>query len=235
MRSHTTLSVAIVLGAIALMACATGYGQVNLAVNGGFEDPPDTTMNVDNTVTDWNLLLDTSRAQFYNHTSPALPTTAGGSWSLWLKTFEKAGGGATQTVPVVVPGHSYTLTAQMLFEGSVPNITGLDMFLSIQYQDALANNVGAADVTHINNTTVTTSANGNNTWTPYSVSGTVPAGATQALVEIGWLGGGTVPGQQSAFADDVTFTAGVPEPASLGLIGLGSLALLIRRRHGSVA
>jgi len=227
MRDHLSLPTVLLSGAVALMASVTAFGQ-NLVTNPGFELPPDTTTNVDNTVTGWNLLLDTSRAQFYNHTPGALPAAQGGGWSLWLKTFEAAGGGATQDVPVVA-GQPYTLTAQMLFEPSYPNIPGIDTFLQLQFKDG-GTAVGSPDVLHILPTAVTA----DKTWSPFSITGTAPAGATQVEAEIGWANGSAVPGQQGAFADDVTLTT-IPEPASLCLISVCGAALLIRRRNARLA
>lgn len=228
MRHPLRLPAVLSSAAACVMACASAFGA-NLLTNPGFELPPDTSMNVDNTVTGWNLLLDTSRAQFYNHTPGALPAAQGGSWSLWLKTFESAGGGATQTVPVTA-GTTYNFTALMLFEPSYPNIPNIDSFVQMQFQDSMGNNVGSADVTHINKATVVADKM---TWTPYSVVGTAPAGATQVQVEVGWANGSGVTGQQSAFADDVSLT--IPEPASLGLLSLCGLGLLVRRRNAKAA
>ena len=225
MRYHLTFAAFLSTCALSLMLCVPASGQVNLLTNSGFELPPDPTNQVDNTVTDWTLLLDTSRATFYNH-------TAGGSWSLWLKSFEAAGGGATQTVPIVT-GQTYTLTADMLFEPSYPNIPGIDSFLSLQFQDASGTNVGDAFVNHIDPASVTA----NKTWSPFSITGTAPAGATQVLAEIGWANGSTVTGQQSAFADDASLVQGgaIPEPAGVGLIALGGIGLLARRRTAKTA
>jgi hypothetical protein len=71
-------------------------------------------------------------------------------------------------------------------------------------------------------------------WEPYSVTGVAPAGTVSAELLIGWANGGLDgnTGGQSAFADDQTFTATVvPEPATLGLLSLGGMALLARRRN----
>lgn len=228
MRHPLCLAAVLLIAGVALTACPNGFAA-NLLTNPGFEDPPDKTMNVDTTVTGWNLLLDTGRAQFYNHTPGALPTNMGGSWSLWLKSFEAAGGGATQTVPVTA-GTTYNFTALMLFEPSYPNIPNIDSFVQMQFQDSGGHAVGSADVTHINKATVVADKT---TWTPYSVVGTAPAGASQVQVEVGWANGSGVTGQQSAFADDASLT--VPEPASLCLFSLCAAGLLVRRRNGGLA
>jgi hypothetical protein len=44
-------------------------------------------------------------------------------------------------------------------------------------------------------------------------------------------GGGDSPqGPQNMFFDNITYTSAIPEPASLGLLGLGAVALMARRR-----
>lgn len=77
-----------------------------------------------------------------------------------------------------------------------------------------------------------------NTWSQITLAnpGTVPVGATAAFVEIVQAigpinpGGGLFPG--TVLIDDVVlFGEAIPEPSSIALLGLGSVALLARRRR----
>jgi hypothetical protein len=77
---------------------------------------------------------------------------------------------------------------------------------------------------------------GSSPWIPYYLTATAPAGANEAVLYVGWNNGGTDgnTGSQSAFADDEHFAV-VPEPASLGLLSIGAVGLLVRRRNAAKA
>ncbi len=91
-------------------------------------------------------------------------------------------------------------------------------------------------------TTYSAAAGGINSWADYSVTAAAPAGANEAVLYIGWnnggadaaAGGNTNNGQSSAFADDAQFTV-VPEPATIGLLSIGAVGLLARRRSAAKA
>jgi len=180
-------------------------------------------------------------------------------WSFWIQTFTQSGF-ASQPIAASA-GTNYTFSSQFSFQdGSgpgmgynattlanqteasppAPNSGDLFSYIQIKYENA-SGGVLATDTTKIAAGSVTTYAPPGsqiNAWAPYSASGLAPAGTTQALLTIGWqnggLDGGT--GAQSAFADDAVFApTAVPEPASIGLISLGGLALLGRRRRAKTA
>ncbi len=70
-------------------------------------------------------------------------------------------------------------------------------------------------------------------WAPYSVTAVAPPGTVEAVLTIGWENGGLDgnTGYQSAFADDETFIANVPEPATASLLASLATSILARRRH----
>lgn len=240
------------VGGIAGLFLAVAPLHAQTVVNPNFELPDDGASGTDGTATGWTL----NPAVGDNYTNPGArcqfdtPTPSGGTWSLWLQTFVQFGS-ATQLVPAVQAGTDYNFSAQMAFE--VPgynNVTlanqasdsksqdtgSLESYLGIQYENGSGQNVGLPTYTLIPAGSITAAAGTNSdksatNWAPYSVSALAPAGATQALVEIGWINGGLDgnTGGQSAFATSTSFTA-VPEPASLSMIGMGGMALLARRR-----
>jgi len=255
MRSSAILKAAVLGSSVCLLLSARNAGAQTV-LNPGWELTPDANgYGTDSTVASWTMdpTVQTNgtagnpgfRDSFYNN-------TPGGNSSFWIQTFESSGD-AFQNVPGVTPGLTYTFGSQMLFElgsGStegagngfdaitvannpgnpaatppVPaNTAPIKVYLQMLFKNA-ANHVIAIDETDIGPTVTL-----DRTWAPYSVSGVAPAGATSVTLDIGWANGGGDggTGSQSAFADDATLN--VPEPASIGLLGMGGMALLARRR-----
>jgi len=234
MRKSVGLKAALVGGSAAclLLSAASLHAQIT---NPGWESPTNTAGGTDTNATGWTMTAsgepgtNGNRDTFYANS---------GSWSYWLQDFETSGS-STQSIPGIVAGTNYNFTSQMLFElGSgttvgvtdgYDNIPGENSYLQMQFTNTLGTPIGSADVTNIPSGSVTL----NRVWAPYSVTGVAPAGATRVVLSIGWTGGagdgGT--GSQSAFADDVTLTTVVPEPATLSVLGLGAVGLMVRRRR----
>jgi len=173
----------------------------NLLVNAGFESPTDLAGTTSSTCSGWTFKADCQRASFHNN-------TAGGRWSIWEKTFEPAGGGVTQNVSATA-GSMYNLTVQQWFE---PNFatSGATSQLGLIWLDGSNTPVGTANYTNI----PATAAPPTNVWTPYSVSGTAPAGATQVQVFLGWTDGTPGAQQISAFFDDADLEGAGTPPAN---------------------
>jgi hypothetical protein len=257
MRRTTGLKAALFGGAVTLVLSA-GRLHAQTVGNPNFELPADGASGTDTVATPWTL----DPAVGDDYTNPGqrcqfdTPTPSGGTWSLWLQTFVQSGD-AQQVVTGITPGTNYALSAQMGFQdGSAagqgynavtqanqagdPNtkVTGdLYSYLEIQYESHNGTAIGAPDILQIpaGSVGVYNGSNGATPWIPYSVSGIAPAGATQADVVIGWQNGGLDgnTGGQSAFATSVGLTAVVPEPATLSMLAIGSLALFARRRAKS--
>jgi hypothetical protein len=212
MRSQFSSNAARLSGAVALVAAtmALPVKAANLLLNPGFESPTDTSTNVDSTATGWNFILDCQRATFYNNT-PA------GEWSVWLKTYEAAGGGIFQDVPVVA-GSNYNLTAQFLFESAFPSIPGGTVDLQLMWLDSGGNPIGTPAINTIQASSVTTTGS----FIPETVSGIAPAGSAQVQVEFDWSNGSTVIGQQSAFVDDADLEGAGTPPSQFQWAATGS-------------
>jgi hypothetical protein len=190
MRGGIGLNRRSVCGGIGLVVLGAAWPVhgANLLVNPGFEAPA-APPAVNSDVSGWTFVFDAQREHFVNH-------TPGGTFGIWGKTFQPAGGGIFQNVGITA-GANYSLTSQIYFESAYPT-TSATTQLQLTWMDAGNNPVGSAAVLNIAPASVTTTG----AWTPFTLNGTAPAGASQVQVFLGWNGGGTVTGAQSIFFDD---------------------------------
>jgi len=244
------------LTGLCLAMAAVSNGQV--IINPGWESPANSAGGTDTNVTGWAMSPAPNPAQGY--TNPGYRdsfynNTPSGMWSFWLQTFTYQGS-ASQIVAGITAGNTYSFTSQMLFElgnytpggpatgynavtlanqggqpNPSPNTGDLYSYISMQYLDHFGNPISGA---HFETDIVAGSVTLNKTWSPYSVTGLAPSGATQVQLMIGWINGGQDGGTggQSAFADDAMLAV-VPEPSTFALLGLGLLpiARMLRRRN----
>ena len=254
MRHRMTKLAATAAGC--LMSAGALHAQTVL--NGNFALPLDTSDSTSTTATNWSMSPAGTnlgqRATFHQNA---------GEWAFWEQTFEPSGTATqtVSAVTAGVNYNLSALMAFELGAANSTGANGfnavnttnnpsnpgpLTAYMSMQFQTAGSVNVGAADVLNITAGTIPTGDNANNfangpataapPWLTESISGIAPAGAAQVLVTLGWLNGGSDggTGSQSAFVTDVAIApVAIPEPASLGVLTLGGLALLARRRTGS--
>jgi hypothetical protein len=205
---------AVLLGAIGLAVSA--HAQ-NVLTNPGFETGTATGNGDVGGAPGWTTFGNVFNTSAPNP-SPVGPHAGTGA----LKEFGTFPGvsGAFQEVPAS-PGQIWTATGFGLNASSDPMQTGNFGELKISFHNA-GGEIQGFDGTHIDINTP------QNVWTPLLTTGTAPAGTTSVQIFALFVQPATAGG--SAFFDDVS--AVVPEPASLGMLGIGTLALLRRRQRG---
>jgi len=225
MRVSVSRRAAAIGGAIGLFFAA---GANAALLNGDWENPLDTTNSTSTTADNWTM-SDAVGATFTNPGQRAVfrNETPGGRWAFWMQSFTLRGD-ATQTVSSgIVPGSPHRFATNMRFENNVPvTLTGTYYSVQMQFLDGGSNPVGPTYGTFVHNTSL---AGQTEQWLPVSVDGVAPPSATQVRVKIAWDGNGGSGGAISGFADTSTFEV-IPEPASLGILALGGLGLVARRR-----
>jgi hypothetical protein len=179
-------------GALGLLAlgAALPAGAANLLLNPGFEAPPDAGQ-VSTDVVGWTLVNDAARANFQNH-------TPGGTYMLWGKAWQSAGGGAFQDV-AVTGGGSYSISSFMYFEAGYPATLSITQ-MGVTWLNSGGTPVGTPSFLNIDPTMtpVTTGS-----WQPFSFTATAPAGAVTGRYFLGWMGPSMDNGgAQSVFFDD---------------------------------
>jgi len=193
-----------------------------------------------------NLLSDGS-FEGVNASSGDVPMSSGGPWSGWnnwvapyssyytasvpaeagsqvAKTFSGPNAGVYQTVSGTA-GTTYTASAYFENYSGDPMAAAETDDVRIIFEDASSNTL-ATDVS----SSVVSNATAPNTWTQLSVTGLAPANTAKVEV-MGFFNNPNYAGG-SLFMDNADLEAApVPEPASIGLLGLSVAGLLRRRRH----
>jgi hypothetical protein len=182
----------------------------NLLINGGFENPADTSgATSDFTATGWNFTGPAiARASYHNN-------TPGGIWSVWMQPYNVISSTLSKVTQIyggpVTAGSTYTLNSVVLLEANFIN-TGAKVDFSEIFQNASGTQLGIATQT-VDADTTTLPADGA-TFSPIVTTGVAPAGTSQIEVQYDIYGSTTNPGgAQSAFVDDADLEGpGTPPP-----------------------
>jgi hypothetical protein len=155
-----------------------------------------------------------------------------GDWAVFFKPFSgnATDGAATghlyQDVPGI-PGVTYTLTG---WAGAEANALMTDAVFAVEFFDGGGNEIPASG-TELSLLPTLFVPNGEPfNYKQYTVTSVAPLGTAFVRARASMIGamGNPAGGGQAYVIDDFTL---VPEPASFGLISLGGLALLARRRE----
>jgi hypothetical protein len=214
-KTHHTWLLAI---AVTAVSAISAQAAVNLFANGGFETPgagPPAAFGWLPAASGYTLSSDARTGSF----SASLASPAFNA-AVMLQNSVTNGG-----LPGLTPGDTPTLSFYAKgFAGGTGNV-----LYALRYLDAGGNilaNSGNVFFQGLINPTTWTQINGG--------IGAVPAGATSAFIEfsqgIGPIDGVNLAG--TILIDDVVLLGeAIPEPSSIALLGLGSVALLARRRR----
>lgn len=198
-RAFGTKSASLIVAAVAISASSVLASQRLL--NPGFEAPPSAN-TTDDVIAAWNAVgTGMTRATFAKHD---------GLYGLWMKTFELAGGGASQEA-IVVPNTPYNFSAWAKYEAGFANedITSVDMKLT--WLDSGGGTISSNGI-NITPQTVGAVVGAPLTWTQLSLNGLIaPANAAKARVSLSWDFGNAGPtNPQSFFWDDVVLDGAGP-------------------------
>ena len=165
------------------------------------------------------------------------PVTTGGAesndWGVFFKPFQGtvADGAVTahlyQDVPAT-PGLRYNLSG---WAGAQPNFLAQGAEIALEFLDGGGSVIPGGQIVNLMPTLIVD--NGLEfDYKQYTASGVAPAAAVSVRSRASMLGGMANPagGGQAYVVDDFVLTA-VPEPATLGLLGLGFVGLAAMRRR----
>ena len=211
MKLSTCFAAAVV---VAAMALAAAPASAQLLANGGFEQP--VTTDGPPFVGSWEAFNGGTGASAVNSTT--MPRSGAQHLALSINNTNDTFAGVFQDVPNLTPGTPVTFTGYNL---TTSNPLGIAPEVRIEWRNA------SSEVGRTPNLIPTLTGQ----YTPFTLTGTVPTGASIARVVYAVQSFGPEPGNTGVvFVDDVSF---VPEPSSalLAFVGLGLTCLRRRRRN----
>lgn len=210
----------VIVGVIALCA-VTGIASANLLSNGDFNTVSDILDT--NGVPTGNVTADNWEAWAWGNgwSNTEIPGwgSPGGTYMQATGASGGGGGGVFQTVAAIA-GQEYQLTVDSGADAWWLPTGTMIMFFLDEFD---------AEVGQVSRNTVDPAVYGDNydiphPWETYSLTGTAPVGTTQIKVEL------TANNATGSVGFDNADLQAIPEPATLGLLGLSGLALWIRRK-----
>ncbi|MGB8369162.1 MAG: PEP-CTERM sorting domain-containing protein [Verrucomicrobiia bacterium] len=247
------IGTSIAVAAALAFSESTTQAQPNLLVNGGFENPAGFTANPI-TLTSGpggssgvNQGWATYNTSGQSDMSSSSDSPYDGSYVLQLVSNpgqDYNPSGAYQVVSGITPGTLYTFGVWALTDtgASVNNNYATPLLMSMDFEtaDPSATPLGSVEIpwgwyppyySESGGPALDAALPANDQWVYYSIQGTAPVGAVDAVVYLQFMenGGTTV---DNLYFDDASLTAPVPEPSSLALLSMG-LAVpfyFIRRR-----
>jgi hypothetical protein len=164
------------------------------------------------------------------------PVTTGGSdggdWAVFFKPFSgnATDGAATGHLQQAVPGTAGTKYMLTGWAGAEANALMQDAVFAIDFLNSGGGTIGSASLSLLPTLFVPNGQAFN--YKQYSIMGVAPAGTTQVQARASMIGAvGNPAGGGQAFVVDDFVLSRVPEPATLGMLGLGLMGLQVVRRR----
>jgi hypothetical protein len=211
------LLICVAAAGLGLSAFAVPSAQAELLANPGFEQP--ITTDGAPFVGSWEGFSGTGGLAANSNNSPR---SGNAHLLLSITNTDNTFAGVFQDVPGLAPGSPVTFSG---YHRTPSNPLDLGVEVRIEWRNSVTN----AEISRTPNSTTVPTAS----YTPFSLSATVPAGADTARVVYAIQSFGPEPTNNGVvFVDDVSF---VPEPSAGVLVGFGVCLAGMRRRRRRAA